>query len=723
MLLAIVETRRIFAGETPTAKVVFYLLSLVVIVVFLVGVACRWRRYSAGRRTASWHWRTRRQSKDIVGVTEPPSVTESLLAIAGNTTVTRRKHGVGVAHLLVFWGFIGLFLATSILSLDYDILGNVSRFVNGHTYSFFRGSFYLAYNAVFDAAGLLALVGVILLAARRWFSREPELRYRRAQEPKEGYSRWKLIAGDQVFLLGLLLIIATGILIQGLRIDGEHFPSFERWTWFGWFAGQLWLAVGVGAATARSIHGWMWWVHVGLALGFVAYLPWSKALHMLSAPANLIVRSPASVRCLPASPEGKVGYGDLSDFTPKEFLGFDSCTKCGRCHSVCPARTAGAPLSPRDFILDLRQWSDRCNHIPIVLDTEVRSSPTGPLAREGSVAGSVILSETLWACTTCMACVEVCPVGIEHIPTIVQLRRSLVDSGEMEPMLQGALQNISTQGNSFGKSARMRARWTKGLDFQVVDARKESVDYLWFVGDFASFDDRLTELSRTFAQVLNTAGVSFGILYEDEYNAGNDVRRVGEEGLFEMLVEKNLASFAKAEFSTIVTTDPHSYNTLRNEYPSFGLEVPVMHYTELLAKLLFERKVSVRPLNRTVTYHDPCYLGRYNRMVDTPRAVLTALGCEIIEMPRHGFNSFCCGAGGGRIWMDDSQLSERPSENRMREAGRLDVSSFVVACPKDFAMFSAAVTATGQAGEMQVVDIVQLFQQAMQGASLVGVEP
>uniref|UniRef100_UPI002604BF98 (Fe-S)-binding protein n=1 Tax=Ferrimicrobium sp. TaxID=2926050 RepID=UPI002604BF98 len=384
-------------------------------------------------------------------------------------------------------------------------------------------------------------------------------------------------------------------------------------------------------------------------------------------------------------------------------------------------RTAGAPLSPRDFILDLRQWVDRSRHIPLLLDTETRPVASGPLAGDGQLVGDVIVDKTLWSCTTCMACVEICPVGIEHVPTIVQLRRSLVDRGEMDPTLQSALQNIATQGNSFGKSARMRARWTKGLDFPIVDARKEHVEYLWFLGDFASFDERLMSISQTLAKVLNASGVSFGILFDDERNAGNDVRRVGEEGLFEMLVEQNMEAFSKASFDKIFTTDPHTFNTLRNEYPSFGLDKPVLHYSELLAILMFTEEVAPRSLGRRVTYHDPCYLGRYNRIFDTPRAVIAGLGCDLVEMPRHGANSFCCGAGGGRIWMDDSYLEERPSVNRIKEAQGLGVDYFVVACPKDYAMFSDAVKTVGIEDSLKVIDIVELFAEATEATELVDV--
>ncbi|GAB91745.1 (Fe-S)-binding protein, partial [Gordonia rhizosphera] len=393
----------------------------------------------------------------------------------------------------------------------------------------------------------------------------------------------------------------------------------------------------------------------------------------------------------------------------KELLDLDACTKCGRCHEVCPARTAGAPLSPRDLILDLRQWVDESSGGIAVLDREKRSVEPGA---DAAIAGDVIKSRTLWSCTTCMACVQTCPVGIEHVPTIVQLRRTLVEDGDMDNSLQQALQNLAGQGNSFGKSARMRSKWTKKLDTKITDARKEPVKYLWFVGDYAAYDDRLADNSRLLARLLTEAGVDFGILYEAEWNSGNDVRRVGEEGLFEQLAEHNIEALQQAQFEEIFTTDPHSLNALRNEYPKLGAKYTVWHYTELLAHLVETGTLPVQQLGLRVTYHDPCYLARYNGVTEAPRRILSALGCELVEMPRNRTNTFCCGAGGGRIWMDDSFLSERPSENRIKEAATLDVSHFVVSCPKDMTMYSDAVKTTGHADSLTVLDITQLVAMA-----------
>ena len=261
----------------------------------------------------------------------------------------------------------------------------------------------------------------------------------------------------------------------------------------------------------------------------------------------------------------------------------------------------------------------------------------------------------------------------------------------------------------------MRARWTKALEFAIPDARKEPVEYVWFVGDFASFDERVQLASQALARILHDAGVSFGLLYDGERNAGNDVRRIGEEGLFEMLVEHNMGVLAEAQFKAIFTTDPHSLNTLRNEYPQFGLDKPVYHYTELLAELVARGVISLRtPLTGTrVTYHDPCYLARYNRITEAPRKLIAATGAELVEMPRHGTNTFCCGAGGGRIWMsDDEAIDERPSEQRIREAktlGKLDY--FLVSCPKDLAMYSDAAKTVG--AEFEVAELTALIERAL----------
>jgi Fe-S oxidoreductase len=308
-------------------------------------------------------------------------------------------------------------------------------------------------------------------------------------------------------------------------------------------------------------------------------------------------------------------------------------------------------------------------------------------------------------------------VGVEHVPLIVQLRRSLVAEGTLDPTLQSVLEKIQRYGNSFGQSERNRAKWTQGLDFKLKDARKEPVEWLWFVGDYASYDPGLVGLTRGVARAFHQAGLDVGILYEGERNAGNDVRRVGEEGLFQLLAEKNAAVLARARFRAIVTTDPHSYNTLRFEYPELGADYPVRHYTGVLHELLRSGLLApTRRLQGLATYHDPCYLSRYTDVTDAPRQILAALGLTVMEMPRSRAMSFCCGAGGGRIWMSDTRRPgvPTPAEQRLAEALAIPgVRYFVVACPKDVTMFRDAVKTGGFEGRIEVKEIVELLDEAL----------
>jgi Fe-S oxidoreductase len=324
-------------------------------------------------------------------------------------------------------------------------------------------------------------------------------------------------------------------------------------------------------------------------------------------------------------------------------------------------------------------------------------------------------ADTVWSCMQCNACVEACPVGIEQAPIINQLRRRLVEEGELDPNLQSVLQTIHKSGNSFGERNRRRGRWTEELDFEVADARKERVEVLWFVGDYASFDPRSQRVSRTLARLLHSAEVDFGILYDAERNAGNDVRRVGEEGLFETLAEHNIQTLSECQFDRIVTTDPHSLNTLRNEYPDLGGSWQVVHHTELLLELIESGRLDVSGrLSYRATYHDPCYLGRHNGVYEAPREILRRLGCELVEMARNRSNSFCCGAGGGRIWIPDQPGTERPSENRIREAVSLDdVQLFVVCCPKDVTMFEDAIKTSGNAERIELRELTELVEEAL----------
>ncbi len=692
-------TREVFREFSFLMQFIFYVVSFGAMAVFGYGFYRRIQKYRKGRPAQRWNHLGQR-------------IARAAGMMARNATIFKRDAYAGWAHLMIFWGFVILFIGTCIVAIDHDFL---ELFFG---YRLLQGTFYLWFSVLLDIFGVVFLIGLLMMMLRRGVMQPPQLDYTRVDREPGQYDRTPFLTDDKIFLWLLFLIGVTGFLIEGFRIAADEMPPFEVWSPVGWRIASV-----ISAGSAAALHVYTWWFHAVIVLIFIAYIPYSKAMHMLVDFANLVFTNDNAVRVLPRISEAEMkkgmGYQQITDFTWKELLDFDSCTKCGRCHHACPARASGAPLSPRDLILDLRAYADSVIGKPEWFHEKFNGGTQWPGGKMNGVkvAGDVIQPETLWACTTCMACVEACPVGIEHLTSIVQMRRHLVDQGNMEDSLQEALMNIGDYGNSFGQPERARARWTQGLDFKIKDVRKEHAEYLWFVGDYASFNTNVQALSRKVAAILHSVGVDFGILYEGEKNAGNDVRRIGEEGLYEMLVEDNLAVMRRARFDKIFTTDPHSFNTIKNEYPEFGGNFTVYHYTGLLAKLIDEGKLKfTRKLNYTVTYHDPCYLGRYNRETEAPRKVLRALGVNFIEMPRCRENTFCCGAGGGRIWMDDSKLTERPSEMRIREAlalGNVDV--FMVACPKDHTMYTDAVKTSGNEGKIVVKDLIELVEEALQG--------
>ena len=440
-------TRPIFEGMGLVSKAVFYALAAVSTGVFVWGVWHRAAKYRMGRAAGR-------------GPVVRAALSHRLHAMAKGTAVARGHRATGLAHFFILWGFLVAFMATVVLTFDTDVVRSVSRLITGHQDSFYHGTFFIAFTFVVDTMGFAFLVALVYMAVRRGLRRPWRLRYDRVDTPAGGYSRRRLVEGDWVFLSLLLAILVTAYVLTGLRILGQGMPWFSVFSLFGRGVAEALSGAGVTPGQAVTAHGVVWWVHATLALAFVAYIPYSKAMHMVVDAVNVLATDRTATLCLPGPPgTGHAGYREIPDFTWKELLDLDACTKCGRCHEVCPARTAGAPLSPRDLVLDLRQWVGTSTGGRTLFDRESRPAPGGPLAGAGArIAGDVIDADALWSCTTCMHCVDICPAGIEHVPAIVQMRRSLVDDGVMGPTLQQALQNLATQGNSFGRSARTRRR-------------------------------------------------------------------------------------------------------------------------------------------------------------------------------------------------------------------------------------------------------------------------
>lgn len=611
-----------------------------------------------------------------------------------------RFRGTGLAHVFIFWGFV-LLLPTIVQAL-------VEGLFPGFVLPFFATFGPLLWLQDFVA---LAVIAGVLFG----------LYYRLVVRP-ERYQGSHQFEGNLV-LCFILTIMVTLLCHTGVRQNLGQTHVAARWQPVSGVVGLPFR--GLPQGTQELIAAACWWIHLGIVLVFLTLLPLGKHFHVVTSVFNVLLRNREPPGRLAPAPRGagSEGVERIEQFTWRQMLDWYSCSECGRCQDVCPAYNSGAPLSPKLFIMGLRA------HLFERGEALRAQRSNGLSARAAAVldkrlTGDVLPDAMLWACTTCHACDRECPLFVEHVQPIVDLRRSLLAQQRGDKMLTGALENLRRYGNSFGKSDKQRAKWTTGLDFKIKDARKQPVQTLWFVGDYASYSPALTDATLATARVFQAAGLDFGLLYDGERNAGNDLRRAGEEGLFELLVQKNLAVLQKCQFERVVTTDPHTYNTLKNEYvwtngqeEPFSAKFPVLHYAELLDELMQSGRLVVRQkLSCVVTYHDPCYLGRYNEVYDAPRRVLAALGCRLVEMPRNRDRALCCGAGGGRIWMEEGSIKERPAESRVREAAALaGVQTFVVACPKDLTMYRDAVKTAGLEGRLDVKDLIEMVAEATVG--------
>ena len=671
-------TRETFWTIGPVGEAAFYYLAAVAILVFLYGVYARVAEYAAAPADPF------DRLDDL-----PGRIARATRLLLSNEAQFDRDTYAGVMHTFIVWGFLTLLIGTTILAIDMDIWTKLL----GQD-SFFVGDFYLSYSLVMDALGLLFVVGVGMAIWRRYGVRDPRLWGKHTD------------LEDDAFVLTLFALGVGGYVVEALRILGTGFPDFETVSFVGYALALVGREAGISPATAAA-----WWSHSLLALGFVALLPYAKPVHMLTSMANVVTRDEQAGKRLPGVPADlppdEIGTTAVDDFTWRERLDQDACTTCGRCSSVCPANEVGRNLDPRDVILDLKAYREKraageADEVPIVADG----------------GESVIDAESMHACLSCMACMDACPVDIEHVKQFTGMNRRLTESGEMDANVQDAMMNVFQQGNVFGDPARKRPEWTEALDFEVPDAREEDVDLLWYVGDYPSYDERNRRVAQSLARLFEAAGVSYGILYEDEGNDGNDVRRVGEEGLYEMLVEDNAAAFSDAQFDELVCTDPHSYNTFTHEYPemSEAFDYPVSHYTEVVERLVREGRLDVpATLDRTVTYHDPCHLGRMNDVYEAPRDLVRATGATLAEMPRTRSDSFCCGGGGGGVWTEVDE-ERKPSEERLREAVEDTdgaVEQFVVACPMCTTMFEDGRKTGGYEDDLEIVDLTELLVEAM----------
>lgn len=664
-----------FLAATATRQVHWQVpTGLVVLMYASMAAALAIFGYGIWRRARVWRLGRPYSVRDHLGLRS-----RRLLAGLAQATVMRRTFP-GVMHALFYYGFLVLFAATVMVFL-YDYLG---------IDTVFTGDFYLWFESLtVDIFGILFLVGAGIGFYRRYVVRPS---YLVRNEP------W-----DAILLGSLFLIALTGFLLEGIRIEATADP------WAAWSPGGnavAHLVSPLSDSTLEAVFPWLWALHVLMWHALLASLPFTKALHWFTTPANLFFVQPLAPRGVPLptdfeAEEPRLGIKNASDMTWKQLFDLDACTECGRCTSVCPAYASGSALDPKRVIIDLRD---------AIRERGLSAQP---------LAGEVVSYEALWACTTCRACEEICPAGIEHVPTIIGLRQNLaMEQVKVPAGVADLVANLEAREHPFRGATAGRGDWAQGLDVPELDsvAQADGVEVVYWIGCAAAFDERAQQIARSVVRVLRHAGVSFAVVSSRERCNGDVARRTGNEFHYDMLARENVEMLNGAGVTTLLTHCPHCLQQLQHEYGRFGGRYDVRHHSQLVSELIEAGRVRLRPGERErVTYHDPCYLGRYNGQFDAPRRVLDVLQVERVEMPRHGSGSFCCGAGGGHAFFDETEGPDKINQLRAREAAATGATTVVSGCPFCLTMLASGARAVSTPEQaLRTVDFVELVAEALE---------
>ncbi len=652
-------TREIYwnVGHGAATLVPMYLLSFVAIAVLIYVFSRRIKMYKQGQPLN----RTDQLPQRVAGMIKSVLLQSKILNV----------RGPGIAHALFFWGFFVLFLGTCLIFVQADF---TDLFFG---VKFLKGTFYLFFSLILDIAGLVAIVMLIGLLIRRYEIRPAGLEN----------------SGDDIIMNGLLLTI----LISGFVIEGIRMAVTELGTPLA-----LWSPVGLGVAkifasldeaTLLGLHSNLWWIHLIVVIAFIAIIPVTKFRHMFTTSANYLFTDLGPKGLVPTldmedEEAESFGVAQITDMSWKDIFDADACTSCKRCQDRCPAWVTDKPLSPMKIVQQIGEIAE--------------ISPTTPLLDK-------IDKDAIWACTTCRACQEICPANIEHVNKIIDMRRNLVlMEGEFPgEEVMTAMENTEVNGNPFGLAFASRGDWTEGLPVVTLGENRE-VDILYFVGCYASFDKRNQAIAKAFIQLCDAAGVRVGILGKEEKCCGEPMRKMGNEYLYQMQAGENIEQIKGYGIKQIVTTCPHCFNTLNKDYRDLGLDVEVSHYTEYLAELLQQGRLKITPQTFDCTYHDSCYLGRYNDIYQAPRDLLVAAGAQLTEMEKHSAESFCCSAGGGRILADEN-IGTRISKKRAQMAAETGAPTLISNCPFCLTMFEDGIKGAELDEQLQPKDLAEIL--------------
>jgi Fe-S oxidoreductase len=582
----------------------------------------------------------------------------------------------GVMHATMFWGFLALFMGTVLATIDYDI--TLPLF----DYKLLKGSFYLYYETVLDLFGLFFVIGLGMAVYRRFVVRPHRV------DPTARFAK----------VLALLFVInVTGFVMEACRLAVVQ-PWWAPWSPVGWALGQAMLAAGMSEGALRGTHLGVWLFHAVISLGFIAVIPYSYFFHLLTTPLNIFFSKLAPRGALTPitniEEAESLGVSKLEEFSWKRRLDFDACVECGRCQAACPAYMAGTALSPKRVIVKLKRHMH--GELP------------------GPIHGTLIEANELWSCTTCMACVQECPAFIDIVDTIVDLRRYLaLSEGALPSTAPQSLQNIQRAGNPWGLAPTERLAWAEGLEVPIMEAGKE-VEYLYWVGCSASYDKRNQAIARAVVRILTKAGVSFAVMPEERCH-GEVARRLGEEYLYQTVQQENVEAINQYSFRKVITHCPHCFNTIKNEFPQFGGTYQVLHHAQVIQELLDTGRIKpVKPLDASVVFHDSCYLGRYNGIMEAPRAVARSVpGLRLVEAPRHRERGLCCGGGGGHMWMEIPS-EKRVNVIRVEELKATGAGVVGTACPFCLAMVDLGRKVAGAEETLAVKDVSELVADSLE---------
>ncbi len=659
-----------------------YVLAAVTVAILLYGIYIHIRRWKVGRpanRANNWF----RRIGNFLYITFVEIIFHRKF-LGFEKPVRPREFFPGLMHFFIFAGFALLFLATVLDSASYWI------------YDFLKGNFYLVYSVVADVFGLLAIIGVLMALCRRY-----------VMKPDRLDNKWE----DLTALLIIFVVLITGFVLEGLRMAATEFQTNPDW--LVWSPGGWVFAKAFESASQNTLLGWhlgLWWFHIVLSFFLFAYLALvnSRLFHILWDPLNIFFRNLGPKGALvPIDFEKTEQFGasKIEDFTWKQLMDLDACTRCGRCQDACPAYASGKTLNPKQVIVDLK------NHLYEVYPGKFSIKAA---KERKELLGQVITDEVIWDCTTCRACQQACPIYIEHVEKIIDMRRNLaMEKSKFPEAAQEALKSLGTRMHPYRGTTATRTTWCEGLNIEPVTDAKD-IDVLYWVGCSAALDDRNMKVAKATAKVLQAAGVKFAILGDEEACCGDPARRMGDEYLFQTLCKQNIEILKGHNVTKILTSCPHCFNSLKFEYPQFGGNFEVVHHTQFLSQLLKNGRLNIKnPAALKTAYHDSCYLGRYNDIYNEPREILKAVNRKNVELPRRKSDSFCCGGGGGHMWMEEDP-QKRVSNRRVEEVLKADVKCVATACPYCLTMLEDGIKAKGAEETVKAMDLSELLASALE---------